>query len=66
VLIDARPSARRISAVAALSVAPTLVAGMHGMTVDHLPEPHWALGYPFALNLMLGLLVRRFKKSGWL
>ena len=63
-LVDARPFARRISA-AALSVSPTLVAGMHGMTVDHLPEPHWALGYPFARTL-LGLLVRRFKKSGWL
>jgi magnesium transporter len=60
---------RRISAVAALFVAPTLVAGIYGMNFDHMPELHWTLGYPFALAVMLGvvaLLVWRFKKSGWL
>jgi magnesium transporter len=60
---------RKISAGAALIVAPTLIAGVYGMNFDHMPELHWTLGYPFALLLMLctsvGLFVW-FKKSGWL
>ncbi len=25
------------------------------MNVDHMPELHWVLGYPFAILLMAGL-----------
>jgi len=60
---------RKISAGAALIVAPTLIAGIYGMNFDQMPELHWTLGYPFALVLMLGVslgLLVFFKKSGWL
>jgi len=60
---------RKISAGAALIVAPTLIAGIYGMNFDHMPELHWTLGYPFALLLMAGVSVALFaffKKSGWL
>jgi len=60
---------RRISAVAALFLAPTLVAGVYGMNFEVMPELTWLYGYPFALGLMVvvvTLLWWRFKKAGWL
>ena len=60
---------RRISAGATLFLAPTLVAGIYGMNFDHMPELHWALGYPMALLMMVAVswtLYRLFKRSGWL
>jgi len=60
---------RRISAWAALFLAPTLVASIYGMNFDQMPELHWAYGYPLVLLVMLtgsfGLW-RAFKRSGWL
>jgi magnesium transporter len=60
---------KRISSWAAIAFAPTLVAGIYGMNFDHMPELHWALGYPFSLVLMVafaGLLYFLFKRRGWL
>ena len=60
---------RKISAGAALVVVPTIIAGIYGMNFDHMPELHWAYGYPFAVMLMIGVssaLFLWFKKSGWL
>ncbi|KQZ70389.1 MULTISPECIES: magnesium/cobalt transporter CorA [unclassified Nocardioides] len=60
---------RKISAGVGLVAAPTLVGAIYGMNFDHMPELHWAFGYPFALCLMaLSSLVAFifFKKSGWL
>ncbi|CAN5469335.1 magnesium/cobalt transporter CorA [soil metagenome] len=60
---------RKISAGAAIVVVPTLIAGIYGMNFDHMPELHWALGYPFALVLMFGAsgaLWWLFKRAGWL
>ena len=60
---------RKISAVAALVVVPTLIAGIYGMNFDHMPELHWTLGYAWALSLMVGTslgLLWLFKRSGWL
>ncbi len=60
---------RKISAWAALLVAPTLLAGIYGMNFEHMPELGWRLGYPLALLLMLAVsyaLYRAFKRSGWL
>ena len=39
------------------------------MNFDHMPELHWALGYPFALTLMLLVSVSLylvFKRRDWL
>ena len=60
---------RKISAGAALVVVPTFIAGIYGMNFEGMPELHWALGYPYALSLMVGtvsVLWWFFKRSGWL
>ncbi|MBO0843112.1 MAG: magnesium transporter CorA, partial [Nocardioides sp.] len=43
-------------------------AGVYGMNFQHMPELHWAFGYPFALLLMVGCVLGLFvwfRKSGW-
>jgi magnesium transporter len=60
---------KRISAWAAILFAPTLVGTVYGMNFDHMPELHWALGYPFALLLMVMVslsLYTIFKRRNWL
>jgi magnesium transporter len=60
---------KKISAWAAIALAPTLIAGVYGMNFDNMPELHWAFGYPLALTLMAvvcALLFRGFKRNGWL
>ena len=60
---------KKISAWAAILFAPTLAGTVYGMNFDHMPELHWALGYPFALVLMLLISVSLyviFKGRGWL
>lgn len=57
------------SIAALLFLPPTLIAGVYGMNFEILPELHWALGYPFALGLMLisvGLALWWIKRRGWL
>ena len=44
---------KRVSSWAAILFAPTLIGGIYGMNFDHMPELHWAFGYPFAIGLML-------------
>lgn len=60
---------KRISGWAAILFAPTLVGTVYGMNFDYMPELHWALGYPMAIALMLGMgfaLYLVFKRKGWL
>lgn len=60
---------RKISAWVAMAAVPTMVAGIYGMNFEHMPELDWLLGYPVVLTftaLVVGLLHRQFKKSGWL
>ncbi|ADU11768.1 magnesium transporter CorA family protein [Asticcacaulis excentricus] len=57
------------STTAVFFLPPALVAGIYGMNFDHMPELHWALGYPLALGLMgVAVLVPYwvFKRRGWL
>lgn len=60
---------KKISSWAAILFAPTLVGTIYGMNFTHMPELHWALGYPFAIVLMgivcAGLYVV-FKHRDWL
>ncbi|MGN0064144.1 MAG: magnesium/cobalt transporter CorA [Nocardioides sp.] len=60
---------KKISSWAAILFAPTFVSGVYGMNFSRMPELHWALGYPFALGLMVlvGLgLYMVFRRRGWL
>lgn len=60
---------KKISGWAAILFAPTLVGTVYGMNFDHMPELHWALGYPMAIGLMLAMglgLYGAFKRKGWL
>ncbi|MFD3928217.1 magnesium and cobalt transport protein CorA [Streptomyces sp. NPDC058614] len=60
---------KKISSWAAILFAPTLVGTIYGMNFDHMPELHWALGYPFAILLMAVVctsLYVIFKRKDWL
>jgi Mg2+ and Co2+ transporter CorA len=60
---------KRISAWAGILFAPSLIASVYGMNFDHMPERHWAIGYPLALVLMVAssvVLYIAFKRRGWL
>jgi len=60
---------KKISGWAAILFAPTLVGTIYGMNFDHMPELHWAFGYPMAVGLMLAMgggLYAAFKRKGWL
>lgn len=48
---------------------PTAIAGVYGMTFDHMPELHWIFGYPLALTAMpivCYIVYRKLKGNGWL
>lgn len=69
VTVQQNDDMRRISAGAALIVAPTLLAGIWGMNFVHMPELSWIYGYPAALAVMLacvGGMWWAFRRSGWL
>jgi magnesium transporter len=60
---------RKISAWAAILVAPTLITGIYGMNFEHMPELHWSIGYPLAITALVLLclgLYAYFKRVGWL
>jgi magnesium transporter len=60
---------RKLTAWAAILLAPTLIAGIYGMNFDAMPELGWRFGYGFALLLMGSVSVAlyvMFKRKGWL
>lgn len=57
------------SVAAVVFLPPTLVASIYGMNFDAMPELKWALGYPWALGLMVLSAILPFlyfKRRGWL
>lgn len=57
------------SIAAVLFLPPTLVATSYGMNFRFMPELGWALGYPFAIALMILSAIAPFwwfKRNGWL
>ncbi len=57
------------SVLAVALMPPTLVGTIYGMNFQHMPEIHWAFGYPMALGLMVVSAVipwLYFKHKGWL
>jgi magnesium transporter len=60
---------KKISAWAAIFFAPTLVGTIYGMNFKDMPELKWAVGYPYALGLMVALsagLYVLFRRRRWL
>ena len=60
---------RRISAWAAIALAPTAIAGIYGMNFDFMPLLTWRYGYYVVLGVIGGVclsLYRLFRRSGWL
>ncbi|WP_026868571.1 magnesium transporter CorA family protein [Inquilinus limosus] len=57
------------SVAAVVFLPPTLVASIYGMNFEVMPELKWAVGYPWALGLMVLSAVLPylwFKRKGWL
>ena len=60
---------KKISGWAAILFAPTLIGAIYGMNFDHMPELHWAFGYPVAIGGMVALaltLYLVFKAKKWM
>jgi magnesium transporter len=58
-----------MTVVGVVGVPPTLIASIYGMNFTHMPELHWAWGYPAALLLILVSAVGPilwFRRRGWL
>ncbi|WP_210543629.1 magnesium/cobalt transporter CorA [Rhodoferax sp. PAMC 29310] len=60
----------KIFSVASVALLPpTLIASLYGMNFKYMPELDWALGYPYALAVMVSSAVIPmiyFRKRGWL
>lgn len=60
---------KKISGWAAILFAPTLIGAIYGMNFDHMPELHWAFGYPVAVGAMVAfalVLYGVFKAKKWM
>jgi len=60
---------KKLSAWAAILLAPTLIAGIYGMNFRRMPELEFVFGYPMAVGIMLVtgfVLFRVFKRKDWL
>ncbi|MBU3740043.1 MAG: magnesium/cobalt transporter CorA [Rhodoferax sp.] len=60
----------KIFSVASVALLPpTLIASIYGMNFKYMPELDWALGYPYALGLMVAsalVPMWYFRRRGWL
>jgi magnesium transporter len=60
---------KSLAAYAALIAVPTLIAGIYGMNLQHMPELGWKFGYAAALGTMAAIdvyLFYRLRKAKWL
>ncbi len=60
---------KTLTIVSVVGVPPVLIAGIYGMNFKVMPELSWALGYPFALLLVVVsalVPVAWFKWRGWM
>ena len=60
----------KIFSVASVALLPpTLIASIYGMNFKSMPELDWALGYPYAIALMVASVAAPFiyfRRKGWL
>ena len=60
---------RRLTALTAVFMPLSLVAGIYGMNFTHMPELSLVWGYPAVLLVMAvacGFLYRNFRRNNWL
>jgi len=60
---------QRITVMAAVLAALTVITGVYGMNFEHMPELKWRFGYAWAMGLMVAVpvaLVWFFKRRGWI
>jgi magnesium transporter len=60
---------KALTIVSVVGVPPVLIAGIYGMNFRAMPELSWALGYPFALIMILVsalIPIAWFKWRGWM
>ncbi|MBJ7471250.1 MAG: magnesium and cobalt transport protein CorA [Solirubrobacteraceae bacterium] len=60
---------KKISSWAAILFTPTLIGGIYGMNFRDMPELEWAYGYPFAIGLMVAMMLVLyvlFKRRDWI
>lgn len=53
----------------AIFIPLTLISGIYGMNFTYMPELNWLYGYPFALSLMVSVvlvMIVYFKRKKWL
>ncbi len=58
-----------LTIITTLFIPPTFIAGIYGMNFEHMPELKWLHGYPFALGIMLCMVVGLLwflRRQGWL
>jgi len=53
------------SVAAVVFMPPTLVASIYGMNFEVMPELKWALGYPFAIGLMVAAAIIPYLYFKW-
>ena len=67
--IDQNPIIKIFSVASVALLPPTLIASIYGMNFKYMPELDWAMGYPYALGIMLASALGPmwyFRKRGWL
>ncbi len=58
-----------LTILSALFLPATFIVGFYGMNFDSIPEFSWRFGYPFALLLIVGVIVGLlifFKRKNWI
>ena len=67
--IEQNEIVKTLTIASVVGVPPVLIAGIYGMNFRVMPELHWALGYPFAIALIVVsalLPLWWFKRRGWM
>ncbi|MFH1652978.1 MAG: magnesium/cobalt transporter CorA [Pseudomonadota bacterium] len=58
-----------LTIIATIFIPLTFIAGVYGMNFEYMPELKWKYGYPFALAIMLSVVVVMlifFRKKKWI
>lgn len=56
---------KKLTAVTALIMVPSLIAGIYGMNFDEIPGLHWGFGFYFAIFAMLASITVTYAYLKW-